>query len=91
MDIEKVMKSLFQAEELTGENQYNHDQHGKQNAKKFMRIKKPPPVLQVNINRFGFSENGSMQKINSRCDFGETLDFDKILESSDSHQLSQNA
>ena len=56
-----------------------------------MRMKKPPPVLQVNINRFGFGDDGSMRKINSRCDFGETLDFDKILESSDSHQLSQKA
>ena len=68
--IEEALKTLFQAEELVGENQYNHDEHGKQNAKKFMRMKKPPPILQVNINRFGFGRDGSMRKINSRCDFG---------------------
>ena len=53
-----------------------------------MRMNKPPPVLQVNINRFGIGSDGSMHKINSCCDFGETLNLDKILESSDSYQLS---
>ena len=43
--IEGALKSLFQAEDLTGENQYNHEYYGKQDAQKFVRIKKLPPVL----------------------------------------------
>ena len=31
-----------------------------------------------------------MKKINSNCKFGDTLDFDKILENTDSYQLSQS-
>ena len=31
-----------------------------------------------------------MKKINSKCEFGDTLDFDRILESSDSFRLSQS-
>ena len=70
------MRSLFTAEELTEENAYHHETHGKQDAKKFMRIKNLPPVLQVNINRFGVSSSGEMIKINSACEFGDSLDFD---------------
>jgi ubiquitin carboxyl-terminal hydrolase 7 len=36
-----------QAEELTGENQYEAEGFGKQDAKKFIRFRKLPPVLQV--------------------------------------------
>ena len=30
-----------------------------------------------------------MIKINSRCEFGDFLDFDKIMEGTDSYELSQ--
>ena len=53
--LEASLRSLFQAEDLTGENQYSHETKGKQDAKKFLRIKKLPPILQININRFGVS------------------------------------
>ena len=88
MTIEDALKELFTAEELSGENAYEHEIHGKQDAKKFLRIKKLPPVLQININRFGVSASGSMMKINSSCQFGESLDFDKIMQSTDSFALS---
>ena len=44
--------------------------------------------MQVNINRFGIGRDGQYKKINSKCEFGDTLDFDKILEDTDSFQLS---
>jgi len=56
-----------------------------------MRIKKLPAVLQININRFGVSRDGEMIKINSRCEFSDCLDFDKIMKGTDSHELSQAA
>ena len=67
MTIEDALRDLFTAEELSGENAYEHEFHGKQDAKKFLRIKKLPPVLQININRFGVSASGTMIKINSSC------------------------
>lgn len=63
--------------------------HGFQDAKKFLRIKTLPPILQININRFGFSPDGGYRKINSICEFSETLDFDRLLENTDSFILSQ--
>ena len=86
--LEASLKNLFQAEELTGENQYSHETKGKQDAKKFTRISKLPPVLQININRFGVDKDGYMTKIDSRCEFGDTLDIDKIMEGTDSFTLS---
>lgn len=50
-----------------------------------------PAILQININRFGVSSRGEMIKINSRCEFGDYLDFDKIMEGTDSYQLSQTS
>ena len=89
MTIQQALKSLFTAEELSGDNAYEHEEQGKQAAKKFLRIRKLPPVLQININRFGVSSAGEMMKINSSCEFSDSLDFDKIMESTDSYQLSQ--
>ena len=89
MTIQQALKSLFTAEELSGDNAYEHEEQGKQATKKFLRIRKLPPVLQININRFGVSSAGEMMKINSSCEFSDSLDFDKIMESTDSYQLSQ--
>ena len=83
--IESALRSLFSAEELSGENAYEHEEFGKQEAKKFLRIKRLPPILQININRFGVSATGDMMKINSACEFTDSLDFDKIIESTDSY------
>ena len=54
-----------------------------------MRIKRLPPVLQINLNRFGLSADGNAKKINSRCEFEATLDIDAVIRSSESFQLSQ--
>jgi len=62
-----------------------HDTEGRQDAKKFMRLKKLPSVLQINLNRFGVSDAGRMIKINSRCQFDDYLDFDNIISGTDSY------
>ena len=53
-----------------------------------MRIRKLPSVLQINLNRFGVSPSGRMIKINSRCEFKDFLNFDRIIEGTDSYELS---
>lgn len=90
--LENAIRELFKAEDLSGVNQYDAgEKHGFQDAKKFLRIKSLPPILQININRFGIGSNGEYKKINSMCEFQETLDFDRLLESTESFMLSQRS
>lgn len=80
--IEGSLRQYVQAEELTGENQYDAEEHGRQDAKRFIRIKKLPPVLQVQVNRFAYNpEVDQMVKINSMFKFSDVLDLDAILTS----------
>ena len=50
--IEESIMEYVQVEELEGDNQYETEMHGKQDAKKFVRFKEFPPVLQVSLNRY---------------------------------------
>lgn len=43
--IEQSIREYVAAEDLVGENQYETDNFGRQDAKKFIRFKKLPPVL----------------------------------------------
>ena len=64
--IEDSIQRYVQTEDLTGDNQYDAEDLGKQDAKKFIRFKKLPPVLQIQINRFDYNaELEQMVKINS--------------------------
>lgn len=56
-----------EVEVLDGENQYETDEHGKQDAKKFVRFTEFPPILQVSLNRYEFDpERERMAKNNQR-------------------------
>lgn len=68
--IEQSVREYVAAEDLTGDNQYDTEEHGKQDAKKFIRFKKLPPVLQVSLNRYEFDPNTcAMVKNNQRFAF----------------------
>ena len=43
--IEQSIEAYVASEELTGDNQYDAEEMGKQDAKKYIRFKKLPPVL----------------------------------------------
>ena len=45
LTIEDSIRTYMAAERLDGDNQYMTDEHGKQDALKFIRLKKLPPVL----------------------------------------------
>ena len=78
--IEESIMEYVQVEELEGDNQYDTEMHGKQDAKKFVRFKEFPPVLQVSLNRYQFDpERGSMAKNNQEFHFGDILHLDQIL------------
>lgn len=87
--IEDSIRQYVAAEELTGPNQYDAENLGKQDARKFIRFKKFPSVLQVQLNRFEYDvEEDRMAKINTRFQFEEILDLDSILPQEVNH--SQN-
>lgn len=93
--IEDSIRQYVEAENLDGDNQYDTEnpQHGKQDARKFIRFKEFPPVLQVSLNRFDFDPNfNRMVKNNQKFEFNEVLDLEAILpkESNESSQTQQN-
>ena len=53
-NIEDSIRQYVAAEMLDGDNQYETELHGKQDARKFIRFKEFPPVLQVSLNRFDY-------------------------------------
>ena len=52
--IEQSIREYVAAEDLNGDNQYDTEVHGKQDAKRSIRFKKLPPVLQVSLNRYNY-------------------------------------
>ena len=78
--IEESFRHYVVSEDLKGDNQYDAGEHGKQDARKFIRFTKFPPVLQVQLNRFDYDfEQESMTKINTRFEFQKTLNLDLVL------------
>ncbi|CDW77585.1 ubiquitin carboxyl-terminal hydrolase 12-like [Stylonychia lemnae] len=78
--IEQSILKYVEAEELTGDNQYDAEKFGKQDARKYIRFRKLPPVLQIQVNRFTYDiEQDQMAKINAQLRFHETLDLDSLL------------
>lgn len=66
-------------ESLSGENQYDAGVHGKQDAIKGLIFRRLPPVLQLQLKRFQFTDN-AMQKINDRFEFPLNLDLSRYME-----------
>ena len=55
---------------------YETENDGKQPAKKFIRFKTIPPVLQISLNRYEYDVgSGEMIKNNQKLEFQEILDF----------------
>jgi len=78
-ELANIMESLrdFTAEEtLEGDNAYEAEGHGKQRAKKGIRFKTFPPVLNLQLKRFHFDlEKMDMVKLNSRFEFPTRLEL----------------
>lgn len=59
---------------------YETENDGKQPAKKFIRFKTIPPVLQISLNRYEYDVgSGEMIKNNQKLEFQEILDFETII------------
>lgn len=55
--IEDSVRQYIIEEKLDGQNQYQTDDFGKQDALKFIRFKKLPPVLQISLQRYEYDLN----------------------------------
>lgn len=69
---------MVEAEEMSGENKYDAEKFGLQDALRFTKIKSCPPVLFLHLKRFDFDYQTMQQfKINDRFEFPANLDLDR--------------
>ena len=84
-DKKNIYESLdffFMKDFLEGDNAYDTEIHGKQNAEKGVRFKELPPVLTFQLNRMEYDyERNEDFKIKDRFEFFERINLDKYVES----------
>ncbi|KAL4539456.1 hypothetical protein Ndes2437B_g02171 [Nannochloris sp. 'desiccata'] len=68
-----------EVETLEGDNKYEAEGHGKQDARKGVLFENLPPVLNLHLKRFEYDyQKDAMVKINDRYEFYNDLDLDKL-------------
>lgn len=81
-----------EVEVLDGDNKYEAEGFGKQDARKGVLFDDFPPVLQLHLKRFEYDfMKDMMVKINDRYEFFDELDLDKVDENGKRKYLSPNA
>ena len=77
-DLYASFDEYVKEEVLDGDNQYQSERFGKQDAKKGVQFKVLPPVLELHLRRFEYDfATDAMAKINERFEFPTTLDLDR--------------
>eukprot|EP00127_Corallochytrium_limacisporum_P005023 Clim_evm19s197 gene=Clim_evmTU19s197 len=77
-------KDYVQEETLDGENKYQAEGHGLQDAKKGVIFERYPPVLHIQLKRFDYDMEKDMTvKINDRFEFPAEVNLDDFLENPD--------
>lgn len=83
-DIYESFRKYVETEMLQGDNQYEAEGHGKQDAKKGIRFLQFPPVLNIQLKRFEYDPmRDGMVKIHDRFEFPKTLVLDEFLSRGD--------
>lgn len=73
-------EKYLETESLEGDNQYNTDQYGKQDAKMGTEFVEFPSILHLHLRRFEYDFNyDQMVKVNSRFEFPQTIDLSEYL------------
>jgi ubiquitin carboxyl-terminal hydrolase 7 len=68
-----------EVETLEGDNKYEAEGHGKQDARKGVLFENLPPVLNLHLKRFEYDyTKDAMVKINDRYEFYDEIDLDKM-------------
>ena len=79
-DLVASFRKFVEVERLEGENQYEAEGHGKQDAEKGFRFTALPPVLTIHLKRFEYDAvHDGMVKVNDRFAFSRRLDLDEFL------------
>lgn len=91
-DIYDSFDKYCEVETLEGDNKYEAEGHGKQDAKKGVLFDSLPPVLNLHLKRFEYDYTKDMMvKINDRHEFYEELDLDNGKEGAGAKYLSEDA
>ena len=79
-NLEQSLEKYIEVEMLDGDNQYEAEGHGKQDARKGVTFARLPPVLNIQLKRFEYDpQTGNMVKINDRFEFPQQLNLDRFL------------
>eukprot|EP01018_Ginkgo_biloba_P024911 Gb_04866 [translate_table: standard] len=77
-DVYESFDKYVEVEQLDGDNKYQAEQHGLQEARKGVLFIDFPPVLQLQLKRFEYDfMRDAMVKINDRYEFPLQLDLDR--------------
>ncbi|KAG7380325.1 Ubiquitin carboxyl-terminal hydrolase 7 [Phytophthora pseudosyringae] len=79
-DLMQSFRKYVEVEMLDGDNQYEAEGHGKQDAKKGIKFLTFPPVLNIQLKRFEYDPmRDGMVKIHDRFEFPKTLMLDEFI------------
>lgn len=80
-DIYQSLRKYVEIELLQGDNQYEADGYGKQDAKKGVSFLQMPPVLNIQLKRYEYDPmRDGMFKIHDRFEFPKMLVLDEFLQ-----------
>lgn len=70
------LRQFVHKDELVGENAYDHDEYGKQDAYKYHVFSRLPAVLILNLKRYSYNVNkGGFDKVNDKFVYENQLDM----------------
>lgn len=89
-DIYESFRKYVEIEMLQGDNQYEAEGHGKQDAKKGIRFLQLPPVLNIQLKRFEYDPmRDGMVKIHDRFEYPKTLVLDDFISNNEDNGVAQ--
>lgn len=90
-DIYESFRKYVEVEMLQGDDQYEAEGYGKQDARKGLRFLQFPPVLNIQLRRFEYDPmRDGMVKIHDRFEFPKVLVLDEFVDPSDDDKSSEN-
>lgn len=79
-NLQESFEKYIEKEKMDGDNQYNTEEFGKQDAEMGVEFIEFPSVLHLHLRRFEYDyETGMMIKINDRFEFPEEIDLSPYL------------
>ncbi|GMF22322.1 unnamed protein product [Phytophthora fragariaefolia] len=91
-DLMQSFRKYVEVEMLDGDNQYEAEGHGKQDAKKGIKFLTFPPVLNIQLKRFEYEPlRDGMVKIHDRFEFPKTLVLDEFISNDEDNGGEENA